>query len=429
MVYANDFFGNTDSDILNAAIKGRDEDGIVIIGARKAVGGSDRKWWSLDTAILLPSNTTVILQNCKLKLSDKCRDNFFRSANCGFGIEENEPIFNVHIKGEGNVVLEGADHPRATGDASKTLKKTCPFTVEDICRHADWVEAERRTPEQITFADRHDYSYGTDAGREGEVQNGDWRGIGILFARVNDFSISGLTVRESHGWAISLEDCSNGYVEKIHFDARMNKMIDGMLQNMENQDGVDLRNGCHDITISDITGETGDDVVALTAIASSKYRPGGALGYTQVMHNDWSRRDPDIYNIIIRNVRAYSSLCYLVRLLPCECSIRNVVIDGVIDTSPEDVHCGCLFLGERDAAYGRNLPGSLRNITISNVIYNNTDEAAIRVDGYLQDSTVTNVIATRTNYPIISVLREGGLKNVMISNIVHGEGTQAVEKM
>lgn len=39
MVYANDFLGNTDSDILNAAIKGRDEDGIVIIGARKAVGG------------------------------------------------------------------------------------------------------------------------------------------------------------------------------------------------------------------------------------------------------------------------------------------------------------------------------------------------------------------------------------------------------
>jgi polygalacturonase len=216
-------------------------------------------------------------------------------------------------------------------------------------------------------------------------------------------------------------------VEKIHFDARMNKMIDGMLQNMENQDGIDLRNGCHDITISDITGETGDDVVALTAIASSKYRPGGALGYTQVMHNDWSRRDPDIYNIIIRNVRAYSSLCYLVRLLPCECSIRNVVIDGVIDTSPEGVHCGCILLGEKDAIYGRNLPGSLRNITISNVIYNNNN-AAIRVQGYLQDSTVTNVIATRTNYPIISVLREGGLKNVMISNIVHGEGTQAVEK-
>ena len=71
--------------------------------------------------------------------------------------------------------------------------------------------------------------------------------------------------------------------------------------------------------------------------------------------------------------------------------------------------------------YGKNLPESLRNITISNVIYNNTKTAAIRVDGYLQDSTITNVIATRSGFPIVSVLRENGLKNVKVSNIVAGE--------
>ena len=135
MVYANDFFGNTDSDILNSAIRGRDSDGIVIIDPRESDVESARKWWSLDTAILLPSNTTVILRNCKLKLSDRCRDNFFRSANCGLGIEENEPLSNIHIKGEGSAVLEGADHPRATGDESKILKNPCPFTAEDICKH------------------------------------------------------------------------------------------------------------------------------------------------------------------------------------------------------------------------------------------------------------------------------------------------------
>lgn len=427
MVYANDFRGNTDSDILNAAVEGRDCDGFVIIEPRKADKDPERHDWLLDRAITLPSNTTIIIRNCKLKLSDQCRDNFFRSANCGLGIEENEPLFNIHIKGEGNAELEGADHPRATGDGGKILKNPCPFTVEDICKCADWVEQKRRVPEQITFADRHDYSYGTDAGKEGESQKGDWRGIGILFACVSHFSISGITIRESHGWAISLEACSDGYVEKIHFDARMNKMIDGMLQNMENQDGIDLRNGCHDITISDISGETGDDVVALTAIASSKYTAGGILGKTHVMHSDWTRRDPDIYNIVIRNVRAYSSLCYLVRLLPCECSIRNVVIDGVMDTSPSDVVCGGIFLGEKDTAYGRNLPGSMRNITISNVIYNNVQKV-IQVDGYLQDSTITNVVAMRTKFPVVSVLRENGLENVKLCNIVGGAGIQIVEK-
>jgi len=424
MVNVNDFLKQNDNETLDAAIAARGADGIVVIPPRKSADGRD--WWLLDRAILLPANTTVILQNCKIKLSDQCRDNFFRSANCGIGIEDIQPLSNIHIRGEGCAVLEGADHPRATGDGGKILKNPCPFTVEDICKYADWVPAERKTPEGITFADRHDCSYGTDAGKEGERQKGDWRGIGILFAMVDHFSIRGITVRESHGWAISLEACAFGMLEQIEFDARMNKVIDGMLQNMENQDGIDLRNGCHDITIQDITGETGDDVVALTAIATRRRElKSGTTESTHIMHNDWSRRDPDIYNVTIRNIRAYSSLCYLVRLLPCECQIRNVVIDGVIDTSPEGVVCGGIFLGEKDAVYGRNLPESLKNITISNVIYNNVKKA-IRVDGYLQDSTITNVVATRTKFPVVSYLREGSLQNVKISNIVAPEGIDEV---
>ena len=118
----------------------------------------------------------------------------------------------------------------------------------------------------------------------------------------------------------------------------MARMIDGMLQNSENQDGIDLRNGCHDIVISDITGRTGDDIVALTAIArGDKIHPGGALRTTHVMHNDWSRRDRDIHDVIIRNVLGYSGggICFHVRLLPVESKIYNIVIDGVVDSSPE----------------------------------------------------------------------------------------------
>jgi hypothetical protein len=62
------------------------------------------------------------------------------------------------------------------------------------------------------------------------------------------------------------------------------------------------------------------------------------------------------------------------------------------------------------------------------VIYNNIKKA-IRVDGYLQDSTITNVVAMRTQFPVVSVLREGGLQNVSISNVVSGNGTPIVEKM
>ena len=97
MIFANDFKGKNDSEIINNAIRHRTGDGIVVIGERLSDIEPERTFWLLDEAILMPENTTVILRNCKLKLSDRCRDNFFRSANCGIGINIPERIKNIHI--------------------------------------------------------------------------------------------------------------------------------------------------------------------------------------------------------------------------------------------------------------------------------------------------------------------------------------------
>ena len=288
MINVNNYNGLSDNEVIENAIQNRTSDGIVLIPPRVSDLEPERDYWLLDRAILLPANTTVILQNCTIKLSDRCRDNFFRSANCGLGIADPERIQNIHIRGEGLCTLQGADHPRATGDGGKILACPCPYEPEDLCRLAPWVPEERRSPEKLDFWDAHDHSYGTDAGKEGESQYGDWRGIGILLANVEHFSIENVRIVESHGWGISLEACAHGSVQKINFEARMSKMIDGLRQNMENQDGVDIRNGCHHIIISDITGRTGDDMVALTAIAGDEVRPGGSLCTTHVMHSDWS---------------------------------------------------------------------------------------------------------------------------------------------
>lgn len=416
MINMNDFIGLTDNETIELAMQSRQIDGIIVIPPRVSDIQPERNYWLLDRAILIPENTTVILQNCTIKLSDRCRDNFFRSANCGMGIEDPQKIHNIHIRGEGLCSLVGADHPRATGDSSKILACPCPYTPEDLCRLAPWVPEERRSPDKLDFWDAHDHSYGTDAGKEGESQYGDWRGIGVLFANAENFSIENLRIAKSHGWGISLEACEHGRIDKIDFDANMSKEIDGMLNNMENQDGIDLRNGCHHIIITDITGSTGDDVIALTAIASDKYHPGGSVRNTHVMHDNWSRRDRNIHDVIIRNAVAYSQLCWIVRLLPANSKIWNVVIDGIIDTPPEGViHSGTLLLGEGDSAYGKNQPDSMSNITVSNVICNST--RAITIPGYLSDSVITNVVNRNPDNSVVTVHRENGMKNVQISNI------------
>ena len=79
MVNANNFYGLTDSEVLEKAINNKGADGIVVIPPRALETEPERDYWLIDRAILLPENTTVILQNAKIKLSDKCRDNFFRN--------------------------------------------------------------------------------------------------------------------------------------------------------------------------------------------------------------------------------------------------------------------------------------------------------------------------------------------------------------
>ena len=419
MISVNDFHAQTDSDRFEQLMQNRPADGIVLIPPRVSDIEPERDWWLIDRAILIPENTTVILQNCKIKLSDRCRDNFFRTANCGLGIEDPKPIKNVHLRGEGFCVLEGADHPRATGDGSKILACPCPFTDEDLIAYADWIPAERRAPGKLDFWDRHDHSYGTDVNDPNESHMGDWRGIGILFANADRFSIENLHIVESHGWGISLEACTNGRIEKIDFDARMSKEIDGMLMNMENQDGIDIRNGCHHIVISDITGETGDDLIALTAIVPDKevYLPGGSLCTTHVMHNDWSRRERDIHDIIIRNVIGFSYLCWLLRLLPANTRIYNIVIDSLIDARPAGhPHGGTLLLGD-GGGYGTNHPDSMSAITISNVICRS--DTPISLSGFMADSVISNVINESKTPQAVVIHRENGATNVTMSNIVN----------
>ena len=193
-----------------------------------------------------------------------------------------------------------------------------------------------------------------------------------------------------------------------------------MIMNMENQDGIDIRNGCHHITITDITGETGDDVIALTAVVPNEpiYRPGGSLRTTHVMHSDWSRRERDIHDIIIRNVTAFSYLCWVLRLLPANTKIYNVVIENIIESRPElpaHPHGGTLLLGD-GGGYGDNQPESMCGITISNVVCNSN--SAVTLAGFMKDSVISNIVNRNPNTDILHVERPNGMTNVQTYGLV-----------
>ena len=317
----NDYSGTDTEKIQSAVADAHREGSFVRMGRRRKDERSSRDFWLIDSAILLPENMTFILCNTKIKLSDASRDNFFRSANCPLHSDGTVPdeISNIHLIGEGKAVLEGADHPRSSGDSNKTLgvQKIKPYPPDG--------------PDGS-----HRMTYGTDAGKEGEVQKGDWRNIGVLFVKATDFSIENLTILRPHCWGISLEYCRKGTVRDIEFETREYRMVDGVQERMLNQDGLDLRRGCSNILIENIYGNSGDDLIALTSIGS-KVRPSGQFGYTEYLGGTEDVREQDVHHITIRNVRGCSYGGYfIIRFLNQRgVHMHHIFVDGVFENAPE----------------------------------------------------------------------------------------------
>ncbi len=380
-------FEGTDVERINQAIDAAAAAGCRVVVPRVNIrDGKRQDLWLLDSAILVRTGTTLELENCRIKLSDRCRDNFIRSANCGLGITDIQPIRNVHIRGIGHVVLEGADHPRATGDAGKRLGKR---------------------------------TYGTDAGDEGESQTGDWRNIGILLAFVEGFRIENLTIKDSHAWAISLERCAHGRLRDLHFSSSQTKMIDGTRRTILNQDGIDLRLGCHDIVIENVTGHTGDDLIALTAIPRPDSVAGGTTSTMVSSTADRGEGRDDIRHVILRNIQGY---CrgghHIVRFLNTSgVCLHDIVLDGLVDTSPEGMRCkAAVKIG--DDAYGGGVAplGDTRRILINNVI--SKAKHTILIGGSLCDSIFSNIIRYGAKGDVVTIASDPKyVRDVKTSNV------------
>src|SRR3546814_658475 len=202
--------------------------------------------------MLWPSDSTSLFENCTLQLSDQSRDNIFRSDNVGKGITN--PVWNKNIRiiGIGEVRLKGADHPRSTGDGARQLSLDPAKEVEK----GNWR-----------------VSYGTDAGKSDRKQTGDWRNIMILMGYVKGFTLTNVSIENSHCWAISFERTWHAELTDIRFDNRDEIEVDGQLVAVSNKDGIDLRQGCKHFRIHNISGYTADDFIALSNLSSGQEQP------------------------------------------------------------------------------------------------------------------------------------------------------------
>ncbi|WP_294347508.1 glycosyl hydrolase family 28 protein [uncultured Sphingobacterium sp.] len=298
----NNYKTGTQSERIQRAINAaKNSTGKVVIPKYDAI--AKKSIWLIDRAILLPGDFELELNNCTIKLSDKCRDNFIRSANAGLGINTISPLKNIKIIGKGNVLLEGADHPRATGDHNKTLSLN---------------------------PSRFDQSYGTDAGKPGMNQKGGWRNHAIILAYTDVFEVSGITLKDYHGHGLVLERCTNGKISDITFNVRQAVNVDGTDQQILNQDGMGIRFGCKNILIANCRGRSGDDFIN---IGLTDTGVGAGEENVNVVSGSIYRGEIDnISTIYLQNWQDFYSISHRsIRIMPVgKLRISNVFIDNMV---------------------------------------------------------------------------------------------------
>ncbi len=341
-------FSGTDSERIRQAIRAARGTTNLVRIPRKNANGTNI--WKLDEAILLPGDMTVILDNCTIQLSDSCRDNMFRSDNVGAGIENPAWSKNIHLVGVGKVVLRGAANPRSTGDGGRQL------TLDP--------DAERK---KGTWR----VSYGTDAARPDRKQTGDWRNIMILIAQVDGFSLKNVRIENSHAWAVSFERTHNAELSDISLYNPEEIEIGEKKVKVFNKDGIDLRQGCKNFRINNISGFTGDDFIALSSLDSRRaLNPvNGNLSSTMVTRSRWYGPEDDTEQIFITNINC-ESICRGVAIRASDsASIHHVYIEGLIskEIKGQGGRHNAVLIGGK--GYGElSQPGKLNNIYVMNVM-------------------------------------------------------------
>ncbi len=364
-----DLMGATDSESIQNAVNATrgGESHVVRIPRRNARTGQDE--WCIDKSILLPSDITVELYDCHLTLAEGVYENIFRNENLytdlGFTLEGEQ--YGIRIVGYGDAILDGG--------------------LGNDLREAT---SEKDGRPNIRFNNF------------------------ILLHNVRDYVLEGFKCINTRWWAINQMFCRNARLSNLSF-------FNG--SHIPNQDGINVRLGCENIIIENITGRTGDDTVAVTLLKGSDLR-------YQVQG-----KSLDTHDISIRNVFANSRQTLVALRCSDGAKLYRVNVENVRDIGGEYQPWGIVRIGENNWYRERpNILGEMYEINVKGVY--SRGAGTLFLNASLKDSRIENVYAGGTSMYAISTfmtehmnveinrLVQGGvdMENVVIENI-HYNGT------
>lgn len=347
-----------------AAVKGE----TVIIPRYNARTG--KNIWNIERAIRLHTGSVICLNNCVLRQADGVFENIFINSN-----QETPDLYtregrqyDIKIYGLGNALLDGGIHNGMTEYGQKAPGKK-------------WI-----------------------------IYN-----CIFNFANAERVCIDNIRIVNQRYWAMVFHYCAHCHISNIDFYAP---------HEIINRDGIDLRTGCNNFIIENITGCNGDDTVALTCMGS---------WFDEGMKS--VQLDDSIHHVTIRNVCSSTPASQVRLLNHHEKLIHNILIENIMESSerdpaqqrngefpPLDPEAGslrtgsCVRIGENHY-YGSGPKAQITdtyNITVRNVA--GRMRTAIRVNCALNNAVFDNIQLYGDGGTGV-MFGEGNVKNIRVSNI------------
>ena len=355
-IYASEerFWGADDSQTIQNAVDYAEQTGLGQVIIPRFNERTGQPLWDLPRAVLLPSDMTIILDGCHIRHADDTMDNLFRNRN--MWTEEGKTLegeqHDIRIIGRGNALIDGGKH---NGIFEQTLRDN-----------------------------------------PGKYKSMIWQ-IPLNFSNVRRMEIRGIRFFETRYWALCFHYCRWVTLSDLHFENS------GLY---ENQDGIDLRCGCEFFTIQNITGWTGDDVIALTAMTW------GNSANLKVEGKTW-----DTHDVTIQNVIASSHGCGIIRFL-CEGGAReyNITVDGIKDTS-QSISGTTILMGTSDNHFADppHQMTDFKNVVIRNIT--TCCQRALSIGETCRDVLIENLTTYGPNETGLRFYENFECENLTIRNL------------
>lgn len=242
----------------------------------------------------------------------------------------------------------------------------------------------------------------------------------MLFYYTEKLYVHDLYITNQRHWAITNMFVEHSVYRDIVFKADLSRVDESGVHHpyqfplkykeiyVKNADGIDLRVGCHHITIENISGFTEDDTVALTALGAfeREYAPEGM--------------SLDIHDVTIRNVVSDCYICSNVRLLCGRGNkLYNITIDGVRDIANNPLYRSNATVRIGDILYGEpSGEGDMHHITVKNV--QSRGNTAVSICRPLQDAVFENIVNENKQFVAVEIRHGAQLDRVSFSELKRG---------